>query len=75
MLLTSKQVADYLRIDRQTVCNLARDGKLPGFKLGRQWRFKKELLESFIEENSNQPSETEIHHEEDTDATAAKTSS
>lgn len=70
MLLTSKQVADYLRIDRQTVCNLARDGKLPGFKLGRQWRFKKELLESFIEENSNQ-----LHHEEDTDATAAKTSS
>jgi len=39
-----EEVAEYLRIHPYTVRRLARAGKLPGFKVGGQWRFKKEAI-------------------------------
>lgn len=44
-ILTAQEVATYLRVHPYTVKRLARAGKLPGFKIGGQWRFKKESLE------------------------------
>lgn len=44
-ILTAQEVATYLRVHPYTVKRLARTGKLPGFKVGGQWRFKKESLE------------------------------
>lgn len=38
-ILTAQEVAKYLRIHLYTVKRLARAGKLPGFKIGGQWRF------------------------------------
>jgi len=38
-LLDAKQVAAYLKLHEVTVLRLARQGKLPGFKVGRKWRF------------------------------------
>ncbi len=40
-VLTAEEVARYLRIHPYTVKRLARTGKLPGFKVGGQWRFHK----------------------------------
>lgn len=51
-LMTSQQVADYLRIHVVTVTKLAREGKIPGLKLGNQWRFRRDLLEDWIESGS-----------------------
>ncbi len=39
-LLDTKQVAAYLKLHEVTVLNLARQGKLPGFRVGRVWRFR-----------------------------------
>jgi len=47
-ILTITQVAEYLKIRRLTVYKLARQGGLPAFKVGGQWRFKKELLDKWI---------------------------
>ena len=44
-VLTAEEVAEYLRIHPYTVRRLARTGKLPGFKVGGQWRFKKEVID------------------------------
>lgn len=44
-ILTAQEVAKYLRIHPYTVKRLARAGKLPGFKVGDQWRFKKEDID------------------------------
>jgi len=44
-VLTAEEVATYLRIHPYTVRRLAREGKLPGFRIGGQWRFKKESFE------------------------------
>lgn len=37
--LTTKDVQDLINVDRSTVYRMAEDGRLPGIKVGRQWRF------------------------------------
>ena len=44
-ILTAEEVADYLRIHPYTVRRLVRAGKLPGFKVGGQWRFDKKQID------------------------------
>ena len=51
-LMTVDEVAEYLQLHPLTVRRLARENKIPFFKLGRQWRAKKELLDQWIEEQS-----------------------
>lgn len=38
-ILTAREVAAYLRLTETTVCKLATSGELPGFKIGKSWRF------------------------------------
>ena len=52
-LLTLEQVAKYLNVDKFTVYRLLADKDLPAFKVGNQWRFKRKLLENWLENNSN----------------------
>ncbi|EMG9895033.1 methylation-associated defense system helix-turn-helix domain-containing protein MAD1 [Enterobacter hormaechei] len=47
-ILTLKEVAAYLRLAEKTAYRLASGGKLPGFKVGGSWRFKREDLEVWI---------------------------
>jgi excisionase family DNA binding protein len=51
-LMTVEEVAEYLQLHPLTVRRLARENKIPFFKLGRQWRAQKELLDQWIEEQS-----------------------
>lgn len=48
-LLTVKEIADYLRMGLLTTYKLVNEGKLPAFKVGRQWRVKKDDLQHYIE--------------------------
>ncbi|KPM01480.1 methylation-associated defense system helix-turn-helix domain-containing protein MAD1 [Vibrio splendidus] len=55
-ILTLKELAEYLKLAEKTAYRLASEGKLPGFKVGGSWRFKRADLEAWIEEqkdNSN----------------------
>jgi excisionase family DNA binding protein len=52
-LLTIAEVAKYLNVDKFTVYRLVTTKKLPAFKVGAQWRFKKEMIDSWLEGNSN----------------------
>jgi excisionase family DNA binding protein len=38
-IATAREVAAVLRLKEETVCRLASQGKLPGLKLGKSWRF------------------------------------
>ena len=51
VLLTTEQVANYLKIDKFTVFRLVAQKKLPAFKVGNQWRFKRALLEAWLRKN------------------------
>ncbi|MBL4305137.1 MULTISPECIES: methylation-associated defense system helix-turn-helix domain-containing protein MAD1 [Vibrio] len=48
-ILTLKEVAAYLKLAEKTAYRLASEGKLPGFKVGGSWRFKREDLETWID--------------------------
>lgn len=47
-ILTLDEVAVYLKAGKRTVYRLAAEGKLPAFKLGGTWRFRKADLEQWI---------------------------
>ncbi len=53
ILLTTQQVANYLKIDKFTVYRLVAQKRLPAFKVGNQWRFKRTLLEAWLRKNMN----------------------
>ena len=57
-ILTLKEVAKYLKLADKTAYRLAAEGKLPGFKVGGSWRFKRSEIEKWISEQSNSLSES-----------------
>ena len=52
-LLTAEQVAHYLKVDKFTVYRLVSQKKIPAFKVGNQWRFKKKMIDAWLVRNSN----------------------
>jgi len=49
-LMTIKQLAEYLRINDRTVLKLVSDGALPGVKVGNQWRFRKAMIDTWLDD-------------------------
>ena len=52
-ILTLKEVAAYLKLTEKTAYRLVSEGKLPGFKVGGSWRFKRDDLDAWIEESKS----------------------
>jgi len=48
--LTAEEVAVYLRLPLSTVYKLVQDKRLPGFKVGKHWRFRKDSIEKWIDD-------------------------
>lgn len=47
-----KQVATLLQLNEQTVYRMAMRGELPAVKVGRNWRFRKEDIEQWLEQQA-----------------------
>ena len=47
-VMTIKEVAHYLRLSEAKVYALARDGSIPAFRIGKSWRFQKDLIVEWI---------------------------
>jgi excisionase family DNA binding protein len=45
---TAEEVSNYLRIPQSTIYKLAQDKVLPGFKVGKHWRFRRETILEWI---------------------------
>lgn len=43
-VLNADEAAELLRVSVQTVLKESRDGRLPGVKVGREWRYSREAL-------------------------------
>jgi excisionase family DNA binding protein len=52
-IMTTKDVAEYLNLHPLTVHRYAREGKIPAFKIGTDWRFHKKYIERWIKEKSS----------------------
>lgn len=48
-ILTLNELAEYLRVKPITIYKHAKQGKLPGFKVGERWRFRMKEIEHWIE--------------------------
>lgn len=55
-----RQASDYLGISGDTLYRYASEGFVPAFKLGNRWRFKKSLLDSWMDEKSGIKPETSV---------------
>jgi excisionase family DNA binding protein len=51
-VLTLAEVAQFLRVHPSTVYRLLKQGAIPAFKLGSDWRFTREAIESWTKERT-----------------------
>jgi excisionase family DNA binding protein len=47
-LWTVDEVADYLKLQPETIRSMARRGELPAIKLGKVWRFRKTAIRDML---------------------------
>ena len=47
-ILTLPEVAALLRVSHQTIYNMIRDGRIKGYKVGREWRFLKKEIDLYM---------------------------
>ena len=47
-IMTIEELAEYLKISRSTLYKLLQDGKLPGQKVGKRWRFHQDAIDEWI---------------------------
>ena len=52
-VMTIKEVANYLKMKTVTIYKHAQEGKIPAFKVGSKWRFKKETIDEWIRKQEN----------------------
>ena len=46
-VLTVAELAEYLSVSRATIYKLLKAGKIPSFRIGSDWRFKREHIEQW----------------------------
>ena len=49
-----REASEYLGVSRETLYKYVFDEKIPAFKLGNRWKFKKTLLDRWMETQSTQ---------------------
>ncbi len=50
-ILTLEEVAEYLRMKPQTIYTWAQEKKIPAVKLGKEWRFKKSVIDKWFNQH------------------------
>lgn len=48
-LMTTAETLKYLRINKITLYSLIKKKKLPAIRVGRQWRFRKDRLDEWLD--------------------------
>lgn len=49
-LMTIEEVAQYLKVTRRTIYEWLKQNKIPAVKLVGQWRFKRDRIDSWIDD-------------------------
>ena len=59
-IMSTKELAQYLKLHEITICKHAAEGKIPCFRTGRAWRFDKDVIDRWIAEGTNEAKTNEI---------------
>jgi len=54
-IMTTKELANYLKLHQITICKYAGEGKIPAIRIGWVWRFDKEIIDKWIGEGQKKP--------------------
>lgn len=49
-VMTLEEVSKYLRLAKSTVYRMANKGRIPVSKIGRRWRFRKDVIDAWLSE-------------------------
>ncbi len=52
-----REASDYLGVSRETLYKYVVEERIPAFKLGNRWKFKKTVLDRWMEKQSTQREE------------------
>jgi excisionase family DNA binding protein len=52
-IMTTREMAEYLRLHQITICKFAAEGRIPAVRVGRVWRFDKEAIDKWISEGQS----------------------
>lgn len=63
-VMTLEDAADFLKVSSTTVYQLTRSGELPARKVGREWRFVKSQLVSFLKHGGDTMTSTSVMTDE-----------
>ena len=47
-VMTLEEVSKYLRLSKSTVYRMANEGRIPVSKIGRRWRFRKDVIDDWL---------------------------
>ncbi|MEW6095847.1 MAG: helix-turn-helix domain-containing protein [bacterium] len=50
-IMTVKEIAGYLRVHESSIYRLSKAGKIPAYKVGRSWRFKKDKIDEWLHQS------------------------
>lgn len=50
-ILTVREAAEYLRVHESSIYRLSKEGKIPAYKVGRGWRFKKDKIDEWLHQS------------------------
>ena len=50
-IMTIEEVAKYLKLKPQTIYTWAQNGKIPAAKIGKEWRFRRDLVEAWFNQH------------------------
>ena len=56
-ILTVEEVAAYLKLTPATIYTWAQTGKIPAAKLGKEWRFRKSVIDAWFDAHIKGPLE------------------
>lgn len=59
-VMTLREASQYLGVSPDTLYKYLSENRIPAFKLGNRWRFKKDLLDRWMEKKSERVLETKI---------------
>jgi excisionase family DNA binding protein len=48
-VMTLDELASYLKVPKSTLYKLVQEGKLPGQKIGKQWRFARASIDRWLD--------------------------
>ena len=54
-LMTAEETCRYLKITQRTLYRYLQNRQIPGFKLGKEWRFVRSDLEQWIRDRTRAP--------------------